>query len=80
MKMQSENNLKYIGGGNGFGFFIILFFIFLVLKLCGVIAWSWWWVFAPFWLPPTAFLLILTALHVVVTVFGLIKKYVKPNS
>ena len=22
---------------------------FVVLKLCGVINWSWWWVTAPFW-------------------------------
>lgn len=30
---------------------MILFVLFLVLKLCGVIAWSWWWVFAPLWIP-----------------------------
>ena len=24
---------------------------FIVLKLCKVIAWSWWWVTAPFWVP-----------------------------
>lgn len=23
---------------------------FVVLKLCGVIAWSWWWVTLPFWI------------------------------
>lgn len=22
---------------------------FVVLKLCGIIDWSWWWVTAPFW-------------------------------
>lgn len=27
-----------------------LFVIFLVLKLVGVIAWSWWWVTAPLWI------------------------------
>jgi hypothetical protein len=32
-------------------FATILFFIFLVLNLCHVIAWSWWWVFAPIWGP-----------------------------
>lgn len=26
-----------------------LFLIFLVLKLVGVIGWSWWWVTAPLW-------------------------------
>lgn len=25
---------------------------FIVLKLCGVIYWSWWFVLAPFWVPP----------------------------
>jgi hypothetical protein len=29
---------------------------FVVLKLCHVIDWSWWWVTAPFW-GPCAFLL-----------------------
>jgi hypothetical protein len=28
-----------------------LFLIFLVLKLIGVIDWSWWWVTCPLWLP-----------------------------
>ena len=35
----------------GPGFASILFFIFLVLKLCSVITWSWWWVTAPLWIP-----------------------------
>ena len=33
----------------GVGFFGILFFVFLVLKLTHVIDWSWWWVTAPLW-------------------------------
>ena len=28
-----------------------VFLIFLTLKLCGVIDWSWWWVTAPLWMP-----------------------------
>lgn len=28
----------------------VLFLIFLVLKLVGVIDWSWWWVTAPIWI------------------------------
>lgn len=24
---------------------------FVVLKLCNVITWSWWWVLAPIWIP-----------------------------
>jgi hypothetical protein len=28
-----------------------VFLIFLTLKLCGVIDWSWWWVTSPLWIP-----------------------------
>lgn len=37
------------GGGIGLGG--VLFVTFLVLKLTHVIAWSWWWVTAPLWIP-----------------------------
>jgi len=32
---------------------------FVVLKLCDVIDWSWWWVTAPFWGPALLFLVVL---------------------
>lgn len=35
----------------GIGLSGLLTVAFIVLKLCGVIAWSWWWVFAPLWIP-----------------------------
>jgi hypothetical protein len=28
-----------------------VFLIFLTLKLCDVIEWSWWWVISPLWIP-----------------------------
>lgn len=34
-------------GGNWFG--PVLFLVFMTLKLCSVIDWSWWWVSAPLW-------------------------------
>lgn len=34
----------------GIGLTGALFLIFLVLKLVGVIDWSWWWVTAPLWI------------------------------
>jgi hypothetical protein len=34
-----------------FGFLQPLTIAFVVLKLCGVITWSWWWVLAPVWIP-----------------------------
>lgn len=35
----------------GIGLFGILGIVFIVLKLVGVISWSWLWVLAPFWMP-----------------------------
>lgn len=29
----------------------LLLVTFIVLKLCHVIDWSWWWVLAPLWIP-----------------------------
>ncbi len=34
----------------GMGLDIVIFVVFLVLKLCGVITWSWWWVLSPIWI------------------------------
>ena len=36
-------------GGVGIG--ALLLVAFIVLKLCGVISWSWLWVLAPLWIP-----------------------------
>lgn len=35
----------------GLGFFDALALVFIVLKLTGVINWSWWLVLAPLWVP-----------------------------
>ncbi len=36
---------------SGIGFCGLLAIVFVVLKLCEVIAWSWWWVLSPLWVP-----------------------------
>jgi hypothetical protein len=41
--------MKSQKGSGSFPFFGVLFLIFLTLKLCSVITWSWWWVTAPLW-------------------------------
>jgi hypothetical protein len=43
-KMKTETNISVNVSGT-------LFLIFLVLKLCKVIDWSWWWVTSPLWIP-----------------------------
>ena len=37
------------GSSGGIGVVGLLGVVFVTLKLCGVIHWSWWWVTAPFW-------------------------------
>jgi len=60
--------------GNGFGLGTVLFLVFLVLKLCKVIDWSWWWVTAPLW-GPLAFI---AAIIVVVLLIAIpVKLFVK---
>lgn len=44
---MSDKNTNATSGGVSVG--TVLFLIFLVLKLCNVINWSWWWVTAPLW-------------------------------
>jgi len=38
--------------------FLTLGIVFIVLKLAGVIYWSWWWILAPFWIPFVILMLI----------------------
>lgn len=35
---------------SGIGFSGLLTIAFIVLKLCHVIDWSWWWVLSPLWI------------------------------
>jgi hypothetical protein len=37
--------------GNGIGLCTLLTVLFVALKLCRQIDWSWWWVLAPLWMP-----------------------------
>ena len=42
--MDKKNN------SSGIGFTSLLTIVFIVLKLTGVIDWSWWWVLSPIWI------------------------------
>jgi len=52
--------------GGGVGFAGLLTVAFVVLKLTGVINWSWWWVLAPIWIS-LALVVVFIALLVVFT-------------
>lgn len=45
---MSNNNNSSSGGIDFLG---LLTIVFIVLKLCNLIAWSWWWVLSPVWIP-----------------------------
>lgn len=47
MSTSSNNN----AASGGFGLGMVLFLIFMILKLCNKITWSWWWVTCPLWAP-----------------------------
>ena len=55
----------------GIGFTGLLAIVFIVLKLCNVIDWSWWWVTAPIWIP----LAIVAVLFVIVGLILVIKAF-----
>lgn len=58
--MSSSSNAS----SGGIGFVGLLTIVFITLKLCGVIDWSWWWVFMPvifsaaFWIVVAAIMLV----------------------
>ena len=57
--MVKENTSSGIGIG------MILFIVFLVLKLANVIDWSWWWVTSPLWIPFVAAAIIIGVVGVI---------------
>ena len=48
MSNKSSNNNTTVSGGIGFSGLLTI--VFIVLKLCRVINWSWIWVFSPMWI------------------------------
>lgn len=55
-----SNNSTH-NGGISFGGLLLI--VFIVLKLTGVIAWSWWWVLSPLWIPLVLGLIILVVFY-----------------
>jgi len=53
-------------GNVGIGFFGLLTILFITLKLCGVIKWSWIWVLAPAWISAMVSLFIVVVILLVV--------------
>lgn len=65
MKGRTMENKKSSKSG-GFGLAGILTVVFAILKLVGVISWSWFWVLSPLWI---SFLPIITVILLGIMVF-----------
>lgn len=61
-KMMSSNNKST---STGIGFTGLLQLVFIVLKLCGIITWSWWWVLSPIWISIALVVVCLVVLFVI---------------
>ena len=66
--MTKENSTS------GFGIGMVLFIVFLVLKLTGTIDWSWWWVTSPIWIPFAAAAVILGIVGVIAIIIEYINR------
>ena len=42
--------MKNNSSSGGVSLSTVVFIVFLILKLCNVIDWSWWWVTSPLWI------------------------------
>lgn len=67
---MSDNTQNQTGGITFFG---LLTIVFITLKLTGYIAWSWWWVLSPLWLP----LIVLLGIFAFVFTIALAYEWVK---
>ena len=48
---KEYNKKTTAAASGGMKFCDVLLIVFIVLKLCKIINWSWWWVLSPFWIP-----------------------------
>ena len=58
----------------GWIFLILLTIVFTVLKLTGLVAWSWWWVLAPIWAPVLFGTVFLTIVLISIVVYAIVKE------
>ena len=47
---MEDTKITTTASNGGIGFTGLLTIVFIVLKLCGVISWSWLWVLSPIWI------------------------------
>ena len=65
---------KSSASGGGIGFIGVLTIVFIVLKLVGVIEWSWMWVLSPIWISGGLTLVALIIVGLIALAVALFKK------
>ncbi len=63
-----SRNTNTTTSSSSVGFAGLLTIAFIVLKLVGVIAWSWWWVLSPLWIGFALFVVVLLIVLLVIAV------------
>lgn len=57
---SSSGGIEFVG---------LLTVVFIVLKLLGKVAWSWWWVLSPIWISTSLFILLVVPSIVLLLLF-----------
>lgn len=76
MKSMKTSGIKYKGGernmrryqsnsntSSGTGIPTVVLVVFIILKLVGVINWSWWWVLSPLWISAGLWLVVAVVVY-----------------
>ena len=66
--MNNNNNSAASSGGIGFAG--VLTIVFIVLKLCKVINWSWVWVLSPIWISAALAILLLVIFIIIAAILN----------
>lgn len=69
--MSDNNKATANANSKGIGFVGLLTIVFVVLKLVGVIDWSWFWILSPHWISAALVVFILILFMVIFLVKGL---------
>ena len=59
---------KTVIKSSGIGFLGLLTIVFITLKLCGIIEWSWLWILSPIWLGAATVVAIILVVIIVVAI------------
>ena len=62
---MSSSSGSRSAGSSGVGISTVVQIVFIILKLVGVINWSWFWVLAPTWISILVWLIVIIAIVII---------------